>query len=72
MEKNQAEPGNISKNQSYSRCNYCQAKITPENEFLPRIDYKETEILNLKQQIQNSERLIEGLKLRLAENDKKM
>ena len=55
-----AEPTTIYAKQSYSKCRYCQAKITDENELLPRIDYIETEIL--KQQIQN-------MKLELYEKD---
>ena len=51
MDKVKSEPQLI--NESYSKCRYCQAKITAENELLPRIDYRETEILNLKSQIQN-------------------
>lgn len=46
-------------------CSYCKAKITAENEQLPRIDYRETEILNLKQQIQN-------LKQELTEKEKQL
>ena len=57
-----AEPTPIDAKQVYSKCRYCQAKITDENELLPRIDYSETEILNLKQQIQN-------MKLELSEKD---
>ena len=63
MDKTKA--GQTMKNKSHSRCRYCQAKITAENELLPRIDYKETEILNLKQQVQN-------MKLQLDEKDAKL
>ena len=57
MDKTKADQ--TMKNKSFSRCRYCQAKITAENELLPRIDYKETEILNLKQQIQNMKSLLD-------------
>ena len=43
-------------------CRYCQTKMTPENEALPRISCKENEILNLKQQIQNLQAENERLK----------
>ena len=46
-------------------CSYCLAIRTPENELLPRIDYRETEILNLKQQVQNKD-------LELAEKNAKL
>ena len=46
-------------------CSYCLAKRTPENELLPRIDYRGTEILNLKQQVQNKD-------LELAEKNEKL
>ena len=46
-------------------CSYCLAIITAENELLPRIDYRETEILNLKQQVQNKD-------LELAEKNEKL
>ena len=59
-------------NENYVICRYCQTKITPENEKLPRIDYKETEILNLKQQVQNLRGEIGGLKQELVEMDTKL
>ena len=46
-------------------CSYCLAIITAENELLPRIDYRETEILNLKQQVHN-------MGLELAEKNAKL
>ena len=46
-------------------CSYCLAIRTPENELLPQIDYRETEILNLKQQIQN-------MKFELDEKDSQL
>ena len=52
MNKIKAEPTTIDVNHGDSKCRYFQAKITAENELLPRIDYKETEILNLKQQLE--------------------
>ena len=60
------------KNGSYSKCCYCQAKITPENEVAPRMDYRETDILNLKQQIQNYKGVIKSLQQELDENEKKL
>ena len=45
-----AEPTTIEIN---SKCPYCQSKITAENELKERIDDRESEILNLKNQIQN-------------------
>ncbi len=54
------------------RCRYCHAEITAKNELLPRIDYKETEILNLKQQIQILKNVIETLKQELDEKDMKL
>jgi len=54
------------------RCRQCQVEITAENEPLPRIDYKETEILNLKQQVQNLKGEIGGLKQELDEKDRKL
>jgi len=54
------------------RCRHCQTKITSENEPFPRIDYKETEILNLKQQNQNLQREIDRLKQELGQKDKKL
>lgn len=65
MIKIKTEPQIINKNESYSRCRYCQAKITAENEPFIRIDYRDTDILNLKQQI-------EYLKLELDEKDTKL
>ena len=63
MDKVKSEPTTI--NESFSKCRYCQAKINSENELLPRIDYRETEILNLKQQIQN-------MKFELDEKDSQL
>ena len=54
------------------RCRQCQVEITSENEPLPRIDYKETEILNLRQQVQNLKGEIGGLKQELGEKDRKL
>ena len=59
MNKVKTEPHN----DSNSKCRDCQAKITHENE--PLIDYRDTEILNLKQQVQY-------LKLELDEKDAKL
>ena len=54
------------------KCRQCQVGITSKNEPLPRIDYKETEILNLKQQVQNLQGEIGGLKQELDEKDTKL
>ena len=59
-------------NESYVICRYCQATITPENKALPRMDHKETEILNINQQIKNLEAVVESLKQELDEKDKKL
>lgn len=60
------------KYESNARCSYCQAELTAENEHLPRIDYRETEILNLKQQLQNLQSVMDSLKQELSEKDKKL
>ena len=60
-----SEPITIESKNSNYKCPYCQAKITTENELLPRNDYKETEISNLNLQIQN-------IKLELSEKDMKL
>ena len=52
----------IESNESKSKCSYCQAKTAIENELQERIDDRDTEILNLKSQIQN-------LKFELNEKD---
>ena len=65
MIKIKTEPHNIDTNKSYSKCRHCQAQITSENEPLIRIDYRDTEILNLKQQVQY-------LKLELEKKDAKL
>jgi ribosomal protein S18 len=65
MNKIKSEPHNIDANESNSKCRYCQSKISPENEPLMRIDYRDTEILNLKQQVQ-------FLKLELDEKNAKL
>ena len=62
MNKIKTEPTTI---ESYSKCPYCQAKIT-ENELLKeRIYDRETEILNLNNQIQN-------IKLELSDKEMKL
>ena len=66
------EAENIFKKENNARCSYCRAKMTAENEILPRIDYKETEIMNLNQQIQNLEGVIRALKQELVEKNKKL
>ena len=48
------EPTTIYANQSNPKCPYCQAKLPTENELLQeRIDDRDTQILNLKQEIQS-------------------
>ena len=47
------EPTTLERNQSNAKCSFCQAKITTEIELQKRIGERETEILNLKNQIQN-------------------
>ena len=53
-----------------ARCSYCKATIAAENEHLPRIDYRETEILNLKQENKYFEIEIKSLKQELHEKEK--
>ena len=55
-----------------ARCSYCKATITVENEHLPRIDYRETEILNLRQENKYFEIEIKSLKQELHEKDNKL
>ena len=55
-----------------ARCSYCKATITAENEHLPRIDYRETEILNLRQENKYFENEIKILKRELHEKDSKL
>ena len=62
MNKIKAEPTTIESN---SKCPYCQAKTTTENELQERLDDRESEILNLKNQIQN-------LKLKLSDKEMKL
>jgi hypothetical protein len=62
---------NIQANKN-ANCRYCRAILTTENEFLPRIDYRETEILNLKQQIQNFKGIINSLQHDLDDKDSKL
>jgi len=49
-------------NESYVMCRFCQATITPQNKPLPSTNNKETDILNLKEQIQKQEEENERLK----------
>ena len=62
MNKIKTEPTTIESN---SKCGYCQAEIKTENELQERIDERESEILNLKNQNQNK-------KLELSEKDMKL
>ena len=56
--------------ENIKRCQY-KVEITSENEAFPRIDYKETEIMKLKHQVQNFKCEIERVKLQLNENGRK-
>jgi hypothetical protein len=58
----------MNKRKNCAKCCYCLAEITPDNKQLPRIDYRETEILNLKQQIQNLQNVISSLRQQRYEN----
>ena len=62
----------MDKNVNAVRCGYCLAKITAENKDLPRIDYRETTILNQEQHIKNLEAEVESLKQQLAESKSKL
>ena len=64
-----AESTAVNKSESYSKCRYCQAKITPENEPLPRVESRETD---LKQQIQSYKGVIKSLQQELDENEDKL
>ena len=66
------EVEDIFKKENNARCFYCRAKLTSEDELLPKIDYKETEIMNLNQQIQKLEGVIQALKQELVEKNKKL
>ena len=68
MDKIKVEPTVINNNE----CSYCQAKQTFENELLKRIDDRETEILNQKQEILNFKGVIKSLQKDLNEKDNKL
>ena len=72
MSKIKEEPKDYNENEINVRCRQCQVQITSQNEPLPRINYKETEILNLKQQVQNLKGDNERLKQELHTKDIKM
>ena len=60
-----AEPTSLERNQINAKCSFCQARIRTENELQERLDDRESEILNLKNQIQN-------LKLKLSDKEMKL
>ena len=68
MDKIKVEPTVTNNNE----CIYCQAKQTSENELLKRIDDRETEILNQKQEILNFKGVIKSLQKDLNEKDNKL
>jgi hypothetical protein len=53
MNEIKLEPIDFDYNDMYASCSYYQPIIPAENEPLPIIDYKETEIWNLRQQIES-------------------
>ena len=66
MYKIKTELETINNEDSYSKCHYCHhAKVKSENELL---DYRETKVINLNQQIQN----LECLKQELIEKNRKL
>jgi len=69
MKKIQAQAQNIHDNLDNARCRHCQTKITAEDDLMPSIDYRATEILILNQQIQNLQGENERIK---QESDSKL
>ena len=72
MSKIKTKSTAVNINQINARCRFCKAKQTAENKLLPRIDYKETENLNMKQQIKYFESEIQSLKQELHEKDNEL
>ena len=72
MDKIKAEATSNNVNYTCAGCCYCQAKKTIENEQLPILNCRETEILNLKEQIQNFKGVIKSLQQELDEKDSKL
>ena len=68
MDKIKVEPTYINSNE----CRYCQAKQTPEKELLKRIDDRDTEILNLKQENLNFKAVNKSLQKELEEKDNRL
>ena len=69
MYKIKTELETINNEDSYSKCHYCHhAKVKAENELFPKVDYRETKVMNLNQQIQN----LECLKQELIEKNRKL
>ena len=72
MDKIKAEPIANNVNHTCVCCCYCQAKITTEKEQFPKMNCRETEILDLKEQIQNFKGVIKSLQQELDEKDSKL
>ena len=68
MDKIKVEPTVVNNNDS----RYCQFKLESENELLKRINERETEILNLKQEILNFKAVNKRLHKDLKEKDNKL
>ena len=68
MDKIKLEPRAINNKE----CRCCQAKQTSENELLKRINDRETEILNLKQENLNFKAVNKSLQRDLDEKDNKL
>ena len=68
MDKIKLEPRAINNKE----CRFCQAKQTSENELLKRINDRETEILNLKQENLNFKAVNKSLQRDLDEKDNKL
>ena len=72
MEKIKTEPTKKNANHMCVGGSYSQAKKTIEKEQLPILNCRETEILNLKEQIQNFKGVIKSLQQELDEKDSKL
>lgn len=72
MEKIKTEPTENNANDACVSCSYCQAKTTAEKEQLAIMNCRETEILDLKEQIQNFKGVIKSLQQELDEKDSKL
>jgi len=56
-------------NENYVMCRYCQTRITPHNEPLPRTDERESKISNLEEKVHHLENKIEQL---IQDSDRKL